>query len=76
MVEVTQELIYELLKRMQADIGLLRDGMREVKTRLTSLETQVALLRGDFATPSGRVDRLELRVERIERRLDLVEEKS
>ena len=45
--------------------------MRDVKSRLTSLEVSVSLLHGDFASQSGRIDRVEQRLERIENRLDL-----
>ncbi len=52
-------------------MGDVRDDMREVKQRLTSLEVSVATLHGDFAGQSGRIDRVESRLERIEHRLDL-----
>jgi hypothetical protein len=49
----------------------MRDDVREVKRRLTSLEVSVANLHGDFAGQSARIDRVELRLERIENRLSL-----
>ena len=63
--EVTNELIFETLKAIQATLVRISDDMREVKERLGILEMQNASL-------SRRVDKIEERVERIERRLELV----
>lgn len=38
---------------------------------MTSLGQQVALVHGDFANQSSRMDRMEQRLDRIERRLEL-----
>ena len=62
--EVTNELIYETLKAIQATLVRHGDDLREIKERLGILEMQ-------YASLSRRVDKIEERVERIERRLDL-----
>lgn len=64
--DVTNELIFELLKKIHADVSVLRDGMHEVKERLGFLEQQ-------YASISRRVDRIDERLDRVERRLGLVE---
>ena len=63
--EVTNELIYETLKAIQATQARHGEDLREIKERLGILEMQ-------YASLSRRVDKIEERVERIERRLDLV----
>ena len=63
--EVTNELIYETLKAIQATLVRHGDDLREIKERLGILEMQ-------YASVSRRVDKIEERVERIERRLELV----
>jgi predicted nucleic acid-binding Zn-ribbon protein len=63
--EVTNELIYEALKAIQATLARHSEDLREIKERLGILEMQ-------YASLSRRVDKIEERVERIERRLDLV----
>ena len=63
--EVTNELIYDTLKAIQATLVRISDDMREVKERLGILEMQ-------YASLSRRVDKIEERVERIVRRLELV----
>jgi predicted nucleic acid-binding Zn-ribbon protein len=68
-----EDLVLRYLRRIDEKVDSLRDDMRDVKQRLTSLEGQVALLHGDYARQSERIDRVELRLERIERRLNLAE---
>lgn len=75
MTENTENLVLEILRRMQGDMATMRREMREefaeVKARLTLLEIRLS---GDYATTalqSDRIDRLERRVEHIERRLEL-----
>ena len=63
--EVTNELLYETLKAIQATLVRHGDDLREIKERLGILEMQ-------YASLSRRIDKIEERVERIERRLDLV----
>lgn len=63
--EVTNELLYETLKAIQATLVRHGDDLREIKERLGILEMQ-------YASLSRRLDRMEERVERIERRPDLV----
>ena len=63
---VTNELIFESLKRLHTKIDKMSGDILEVKERLGILEMQ-------YASLSRRVDKLDERVERIEKRLDLVE---
>ena len=77
---VTNELIYEVLKSVQAQIAIIREDMGSLKVRATSqdrilsrIEAGFADMHGDFAELAGRMDRLESRMERIERRLELAD---
>ena len=38
MAEVTNELMYEVLKQLQADMAALKEGQRETKLRSTPFE--------------------------------------
>ena len=78
MADNVENLILEHLRAIRSDISSIKDDIREIKQRLTSLETCVAGLRRDNANLYGymadqhtRYDRLADRVERIEKRLDL-----
>ena len=63
---VTNELIYETLKRMQETLYLHTQYRLETKERLGFLEQQ-------YASISRRVDRIDERLERVEKRLDLTD---
>jgi hypothetical protein len=64
--KVTNELIYQTLRRMQETLALHTQYHLETKERLGFIEQQ-------YASISRRVDRIDERLERVERRLDLVE---
>ena len=49
MPENVDHLILEHLRAMRSDITALRDDTREVKSRLTSLETAVSAMRREIA---------------------------
>jgi len=63
---VTNELIYETLKRIQDVLALHTQYHLETKERLSLLEQQ-------YASISRRVDRIDERLERVEKRLDLID---
>lgn len=78
MTENADSLALEHLRAIRADVGGIKEDVREVKHRLTSLEGAVAGLKRDQAADyaasadqHARYDRLAERIERIERRLDL-----
>ena len=73
MAEVNGELIYEMLKRMQADMSSLKQGQREQRDDMLSLRSQFHGMQGDMNNLRGSIAHIEDRLERIERRLDLRE---
>jgi len=71
-------LILEHLRTIRADLADTRSDIREIKNRLTNLESgqanilvQLGHLAGSDAEQHARYDRLVERIERIERRLEL-----
>ncbi|MBC7802184.1 MAG: hypothetical protein H7Z10_16335 [Gemmatimonadaceae bacterium] len=73
MIDGSDSLVLQILQRMDekldratADVGALKHGM-------TSVERQLADIRGDIADLSRRIERVEVRLNSIERRLDLVD---
>ena len=72
MTTETDSMVLTLLRRMDAKLDRVVEDMADVKTRITSLEAQVAQLHLDFAGQSARIDRIEKRLDRIDRRLDLL----
>ncbi|MDB5399951.1 MAG: hypothetical protein QOD93_1234 [Acetobacteraceae bacterium] len=72
MSDAPDNLILVYLRRLDEKLDRLVDSVADLGRRVTSMETKVALLHGDFAAQSERIDRIEIRLERIERRLDIV----
>ena len=72
MTDETTNLVLEHLKRFQASLDRVERKQDEVILRLGRLETAVAVLQGDYAGLSVRLDRVGERIDRIERRLELV----
>lgn len=80
MVGNIDNLVFEQLRALRADVASVKEDTREIKTRLAVVESGIASLRrdnGDFASSIAAqhlsYDRLAERVERIERRLDLAD---
>jgi hypothetical protein len=72
MSDAPDNLILVYLRRIDEKLDRVVASVADLGRRMTSLETKVALLHGDFAGQSERIDRMDLRLERIERRLDIV----
>ena len=70
---VTNELIYGVLTRMQGDMSELKYDVRDLKTRMTMVEEHLGNSIIAISGVNSRLDRLTDRVERIERRLDLTD---
>jgi len=64
-------LVLEHLRHIRAAVDAIRDDIRDLKTRVTSMEISVATLLGADAAKSDRIDRLEDRIDRLERRLEI-----
>jgi phage shock protein A len=73
MTAITNELMYEVLKQLQAGQGDIKSDVRDVKSRLASIESYIATLHGDQARTGSRVDDIIARIERLEKRAGLVE---
>jgi len=48
MAEITNELMYEILKSIQAQIAIVREDMDSIKIRLTSVDTRLGLVHTDI----------------------------
>jgi tetrahydromethanopterin S-methyltransferase subunit G len=72
MAEVTNELRYDVLKKMQDRLGGIEHGVHEVRSEIVALRSHMIATQQDVANIYGRVASMEVRLDRIERRLDLV----
>jgi len=66
--EVTNDLMYELLKRVHGDIAEMKFDLQEIKRRMTGSEEALAGVNRRLDRHDERLDRIE-----IERRLELRE---
>lgn len=73
MAEVTNELIYAVLQKVQEEQSAMRHDIREVKGELTAIRSYVYAVHQDIGNIYASLGRQETRVERIERRLELRE---
>jgi archaellum component FlaC len=78
MTDNVENLIVEHLRALRAGQERIEQELREMKSRMTSVESGIASLRrdsADFATTAAdqhaRYDRLADRIDRIEKRLEL-----
>ena len=73
MSEVTNELTFELLKRVHHEIGELRQDVSETKRELNVMRGHMVATQSDIHNIYGILARQDDRLERIDRRLDLRE---
>lgn len=73
MAEITNELMYELMKRMHSDIQGLRSGQNELKSELISVRGTMVSMQQDIHNIYGVLYQHDQRLDRIERRLDVRE---
>lgn len=78
MSESSENLVLEHLRPIRGRVDLMADDMKEVKLRLSSLESSLSLVRREIiagdetgARQQASIDRIMERLERIEHRLDL-----
>ena len=74
MADVTNELIYEVLKSMQARLGNIEQGNKETAARLSALQTHLLAVEKDVANIYESLGALDARLDRIEKRMDLIAE--
>ena len=73
MADGTQELMFEMLKRIQADVSGLKEGQREIKAEISAMRGTMISIAQDVHNIYGVLARHELRFDRIETRLELRE---
>ena len=66
-----QDLILDILRKMQGDFAELKRDNRELKSGIARLERDLHSLRGDILQQAESIAVIDLRVERVETRMDL-----
>jgi hypothetical protein len=73
MAEVTNDLMYEVIKQIQSDVAGLKDGQRELTSAMNAVRTYLVALQQGVSNIYTILVRHETRLDRIERRLDIAE---
>lgn len=73
MAEVSNELLYEVLKNLQADMAEVKNALADHGRQLIRIREDINVLRGDDLRREGMQAQMDHRLERIEHRLTLVE---
>ncbi|MBO3760622.1 hypothetical protein J5J10_06460 [Ciceribacter sp. L1K23] len=73
MADQTQELMFEILRKLQADISTIKDGQRETRQDINSLRNYMHVMQGDLNNMHGTMSQVLDRLDRIENRLELRE---
>ena len=73
MTDITQELMFELMKRIQSDLATLKDGQRDMRQDIVSLRNHMHVMQGDINNLHGSMAQVLTRLDRIENRLELRE---
>jgi chromosome segregation ATPase len=70
MVEVSSDLILEILKALQRDSGEVKSNIGDIKAELNAIRGHLISLQQDVHNVYGILGRHDLHLERIERRLE------
>lgn len=73
MPEVTNELMYEFLKKIHSRMDRLENGLGEVKHEIVAIRLQALSTQTDINNIYAITGRIDQRLERIEQRLELRE---
>jgi tetrahydromethanopterin S-methyltransferase subunit G len=73
MAEVSNELIFEVLKQVQQRIDRVDHKIDEIKSELNALRGHQISMLQDFQNVYGILGRSDVRLDHIERRLELTE---
>ena len=73
MAESTNELMFELLKKIHADVSALKEGHNDLRQEFISMRGTMVSIQSDVHNIYGTLYRQDDRLDRIEKRLDLRE---
>ena len=76
MTEVTNELMFEVLKDVQSGISDLQAGQHEMKAELQAVRGHIIAIQTDVSNLYKGQSEMRSRLERVERRLNLTDEQQ
>jgi len=76
MTNVSNELLYEVLKSMQDSLSDVKAQLREVRDEIRAMRTHMLAFQTDINNLYNGQAEMSLRLERVERRLNLTDERQ
>ena len=73
MIETADNLVLEHLRAIRTDMASMNNNLRDVRARLSSIESYIATMHGDQTRTVLTIEELAARVERLEKRAGLIE---
>ncbi|MGO4436195.1 hypothetical protein [Rhizobium sp. RAF56] len=73
MTDLSQDLMFEILRKIQADISSLKEGQRDIRHDINGLRNHMHVLQGDINSLQSSTTQILDRVDRIDNRLELRE---
>ncbi len=73
MAEVTNELIYEVLKAIQIPLGNIEDALREHKGQIVAVRQDLHAVNSHISNIYDTTAAMDTRLSRIERRLEIID---
>jgi hypothetical protein len=74
MAEVTNQLIFDVLRTIQSDLSHLKEGQREIRQELIAIRGHITAMQADISNLYSVSARLELRFDRLERSVGFIGE--
>jgi len=71
MSDANNELIYEILKKLQRDMTALRTDVRDIKAELNAIRGHHVAFQQDIRTIYVAIEEIKDRLDRVQARLDL-----
>jgi predicted nucleic acid-binding Zn-ribbon protein len=73
MVEQTESLVLEILRRMQADMAEMKSDIKDLKTGQIEIRMQLHSMDGNVLRQERTIAAVQVKVDRIETRLDFTD---
>jgi len=73
MAELNQELLFEVLRKIQTELASVKESQRDVRQEINGLRNYMHVMQGDINNMRGTMGQVLDRLDRIENRLELRE---
>ena len=72
-VRISNELLYEVLKSIQAQTSTIRDDVDIIKVRTSTIERKLGDIQSDLGVHSERMDRMEFQIRYLQNHINKID---